>query len=296
VLRFRVNVNWRTIPGHVLAMITTVTTSLTTLIDPGTLATFSGDVRIIDCRARLGDPGFGARAFAAGHIPGAVQGDLDRDFASAPGPGGRHPLPDAQALLNRLRAWGIHNTTQVVVYDDMGGMFAARAWWLLRWLGHEAVAVLDGGLPAWAAAGLPTETASVEWPRGDFVRHQALTREVDAQGVLRHPTAARVDARAEERFAGIKEPIDHTAGHIPGAVCIPAAGNLDPNQRFLPGDQLAQRFKALGREVICYCGSGVTAAHNILAMRIAGLEEPLLYAGSWSEWIEDRTRPIATGP
>jgi len=293
-VRFRATVNWRTIQP--------MTTPFTTLIESATLADLagpskmSGDTRIIDCRARLGDPGFGARAFAEGHIPGAVQGDLDRDFASPPGRRGRHPLPDAGSLVEQLRYWGVNTTTQVVVYDDMGGMFAARAWWLLRWLGHESVAVLNGGLPAWQAAGLPIETHWVEWPRGNFVRRSPLTRETDADGLLHNSTASRIDARAEERFAGLKEPIDHTAGHIPGAVCIPAAGNLDAAQRFLSPDQLAQRFKGLGRELICYCGSGVTAAHNILAMRVAGLDEPSLYAGSWSEWIEDKTRPIATGP
>ncbi|MBM4203276.1 MAG: sulfurtransferase [Gammaproteobacteria bacterium] len=274
-----------------------MTSRFNTLIEPAGLADLLGAAsaaRIIDCRARLGDPGFGARVFAEGHIPGAVLGDLDRDFAAAPGNRGRHPLPDPNGLLERLRGWGINTTMQVVVYDDMGGMFAARAWWLLRWLGHDAVAVLNGGSPAWLAAGLPLETQVANWSRGDFARRPALTREIDAAGLLNNSTASRVDARAEERFAGRKEPIDHTAGHIPGAVCIPAAGNLDATQRFLSRNELAQRFNGLSRELICYCGSGVTAAHNILAMRIAGLDEPTLYPGSWSEWIEDKMRPIAT--
>ena len=268
----------------------------TTLISSLELAGLMPAAAVIDCRARLGDPGFGARVFAEGHIPGAVRGDLDQDFAAPPGKAGRHPLPDADALAARCRDWGIDDTTQVVVYDDMGGLFAARAWWLLRWLGHEAVAVLDGGWPAWQQS-VGTVVQDLRTPgRGRFTRRPALTRNVDAATLLARPAAGLLDARAEERFTGQKEPIDHTAGHIPGARCLPATGNLGPTQHFLPAETLRSRFEGLPEDVICYCGSGVTATHNILAMRIAGLPEPALYAGSWSEWIEDPARPVATGP
>lgn len=272
-----------------------MTTRHTTTLSVDALISLREDVRIIDCRARLGDPGFGIRVFAEGHIPGAVQGDLDRDFAAPPGRAGRHPLPDAATLLESCRAWGIEDSTPVVVYDDMGGLFAARAWWLLRWLGHETVAVLDGGLRAWTDAGHPLETQLNPYPRGAFSRRAPLTREIDAATLLSDPPAQLVDARAEERWAGIKEPIDHTAGHIPGAACLPATGNLDSNQRFLTPGELRARFAGVTPDdVVCYCGSGVTAAHNILAMRMAGFPEPRLYPGSWSEWIEDPARPVAT--
>ena len=177
----------------------------------------------------------------------------------------------------------------------MGGMFAARAWWLLRRLGHAEVAVLNGGWQAWLALHAPCESQSMSPARGNFTRRSPLTRQTTAEELLRRSPAVLLDARAAERFAGIKEPIDHTAGHIPGARCLPATGNLGPDQRFLSAADLKQRFADVGDDCVCYCGSGVTAAHNILAMRIAGLPEPALYPGSWSEWIEDPTRPIATG-
>ena len=251
--------------------------------------------RVIDCRARLGDLDFGQRAYRESHIVGAVHGDLDTDFAAAPGRHGRHPLPDLDHLVQRCREWGINNSTQVVAYDDMGGMFAARAWWLLRRLGHADVAVLDGGWQAWLALPGACEATSISPTLGNFTRRPPLTRETTAEDLLRRSPDVLLDARAAERFAGIKEPIDHQAGHIPGARCLPAAGNLMQDQRFLSVAALKERFAQVTDDCVCYCGSGVTAAHNILAMRIAGLPEPALYAGSWSEWIEDPTRPIATG-
>lgn len=272
----------------------------TTIIDTATLSGRLRDIRVLDCRARLGDPGFNARAHAEGHIPGAVRADLDTDLAGAPGKSGRHPLPDAEALVARCRYWGIDDTTQVVVYDDMGGMFAARAWWLLRWLGHDAVAVLDGGWQAWLKHGGSVENHTPGFAPGKFTRRQALTKVLTAADVLSRITSSAhagtlIDARAEARFRGEQEPVDHTAGHIPGAICRPATGNLDAQQCFVSPAELAERFSGLNGEIICYCGSGVTAAHNVLAMRIAGLPEPALYPGSWSEWIEDPARPIAKG-
>ncbi|MCP5181381.1 MAG: sulfurtransferase [Pseudomonadales bacterium] len=267
-----------------------------TLMTAQALAEGLPDIRVLDCRARLGDPGFGARVFAEGHIPGAQRADLDRDLAAAPGKAGRHPLPDADALVARCREWGIDDAMQVVVYDDMGGMFAARAWWLLRWLGHDAVAVLDGGWSAWLAAGGTVQQHTATLAPGHFTRRTALTRTVSASDLLAAPPHLLLDARAPERFEARAEPIDRIAGHIPGARCVPASGNLDASQHFLPASALRARFPAMTPDCVCYCGSGVTAAHNILAMRVAGWPEPALYPGSWSEWIEDPDRPVATGP
>ncbi|MFM8356624.1 MAG: sulfurtransferase [Gammaproteobacteria bacterium] len=266
----------------------------TTLISAAELAaqlTTAGNLRLIDCRARLDDGGFGARAYAAGHLPGAVYGSLDHDFAAPPGTGGRHPLPDPDALAHRLGAMGISDDDQVVVYDDLGGAFAARAWWCLRWLGHAAVAVLDGGLPAWRG---PLETAGSAPLPGNFSRRPSVTRIIYADTILAAlPTLALIDARALARFEGREEPIDPVAGHIPGAACLPFQGNLAPDGRFLPAERLAERFAEQGTDPVCYCGSGVTAAHNVLAMRIAGRPEPRLYPGSWSEWIRDPARPCS---
>jgi thiosulfate/3-mercaptopyruvate sulfurtransferase len=261
----------------------------TTLISAATLAHNPEALRILDCRTRLGDPSFGPRAYADGHMPGAQYASLDDDFAAPPGAGGRHPLPDRQQLRDRFQAWGINDADQIVVYDDAGGAFAARAWWCARWLGHEAVAVLDGGFSAWTG---PLSQSQAVVDRGTFSIRPPLTRETDAASLLAglHRTAM-VDARTQARFDGIEEPIDPVAGHIPGAVCRPFQGNLDAAGRFLPAAQLAQRFADLPDEVVCYCGSGVTAAHNVLAMRVAGRPEPILYPGSWSEWIQDPSRP-----
>jgi thiosulfate/3-mercaptopyruvate sulfurtransferase len=246
-------------------------------------------LRILDCRTRLDDPAFGARAYAEGHIPGALYANIDAEFAAPPGAGGRHPLPSPAALQARLRAWGIDDDDQIVTYDDAGGPFAARAWWCIRWLGHAAVAVLDGGLGAW------TDALTREIPRppaGNFSIRPSLTRTIDADGLLARLGAADlIDARARPRFEGREEPIDPVAGHIPGAACLPFQENLGPGGRFRSPAELAERFAGHGGETIAYCGSGVTAAHNILAMRIAGLPEPVLYPGSWSEWIRDPARP-----
>lgn len=247
--------------------------------------------RILDCRGRLSDPAFGAAAYAERHLPGAVHADLDRDFASAPGNGGRHPLPEPEILAAKLRAWGVNDVDQVVVYDDAGGAFAARAWWCLRALGHPATALLDGGFDAWPG---PWSSARPTTEPGDFSIRPALTRTIDADTLLEHlGTYTLIDARSRERFDGIAEPIDPVAGHIPGATCMPFQENLDADGRFKPPQALQARFAGLSADVVCYCGSGVTAAHNVLAMRIAGLPEAILYPGSWSEWIVDPTRPRA---
>jgi thiosulfate/3-mercaptopyruvate sulfurtransferase len=260
----------------------------TTIIDALSAIELGDSVKYLDCRASLADPEAGRRAYEAGHIGGARYLSLDHDLAAPAGEGGRHPLPPADALADRLRSLGIHDDDQVVGYDDAGGAFAARAWWCLRWLGHEAVAVLDGGLEAWPA---PLSTEIPRPGRGNFSVRESLTRTIDV-----HSLAAAldeyvlIDARAEPRFNGEQEPIDPVAGHIPGAICRPFQDNLDRAGRFRSPDALRDRFPP-GDNVVCYCGSGVTAAHNVLAMRHAGLGEPILYPGSWSEWIRSDDRP-----
>ena len=257
--------------------------------------------RIVDCRATLGDPDAGPRAFAAGHVPGAVHAHLERDLS---GPivarfTGRHPLPEPHVLAAWLGANGIGNATQVVAYDADTGAFAARLWWLLRWLGHRAAAVLDGGFAAWRAAGHPVELAATTPARARFDVRAPLERTIEAAEIVRRGSELRlVDARARPRFRGDEEPIDRVAGHIPGATSLPFDGNLAPDRRFLDRAALARRFAPLvgaGADVVCYCGSGVTACHDVLALRHAGYSDGVLYAGSWSEWIQDPSRPIARG-
>ena len=271
-----------------------------TLIEAETLLAQHGSTRycIVDCRASLGDPAAGRRAWEAGHIPGAVHADLETDLSGPVNRGktGRHPLPDPAILGATLGRWGLDGEMQLIAYDDNGGAFAARLWWLARWLGHRAVAVLNGGLATWREAGGALSTASVLPDPKRFVRGPALTRTVDAADMLHLADTALLDARAEARYAGRSEPIDPVAGHIPGAICASFEGNLDTNGRFLPAAALRARFLDLlaGRGgAACYCGSGVTACHNVLALNIAGFPEPALYAGSWSEWITDPRRPIA---
>lgn len=261
------------------------------LIDVESMRRLDGGLRIFDCRADLGDPDGGRRAYCGGHIPGALHADLDRDLAAAPGAGGRHPLPDRAGLAARFAAWGANAGDQLVFYDDAGGAFAARGWWLARWCGHAAAALLDGGLDAWPGA----LTTRVPVPKpGEFPLRPALTRTVSAAEIVDRAGAfSLIDARAQRRFDGLEEPIDSVAGHIPGAHCRPFQDNLDARACFRPAARLRERFAGLAENPVCYCGSGVTAAHNVLAMRVAGFDEPALYPGSWSEWITDPERPIA---
>ena len=262
-----------------------------TVIDVDALWALDDQVRLIDCRARLGDLGYGRRAYEQGHIPGAQHGDLDRDFAAPPGPKGRHPLPDRAALAKRFADWGVNDDDQLVFYDDAAGAFAARGWWLARWCGHEAAAVLEVGIGAWPGS---LATGSPVAKRGNFSLRTPLTRTVGVAEIAANPAALiLIDARTQRRFDGLDEPVDPVAGHIPGAHCRPFQGNLDDAGRFLPAAQLRERFASLADHAVCYCGSGVTAAHNVLAMRLAGFGEPALYPGSWSEWISDPERPIA---
>ena len=250
------------------------------LADPG--------LRIVDVRWYLGRPGDGRRAYEAGHLPGAIHLDIDRELTASEGPG-RHPLPDPRRFAAQLGAVGIGDRHLVVAYDDVGGWVAARLWWMLDDLGHARVAVLDGGIGAWVAAGHPLTTAEPAWPPEELRLAGQWTRTVDLAGLReRLGTAVLLDARGAPRYRGEVEPIDAYPGHIPTAVNAPTDGNLTPDGRFLPAEALHARFAGLGaageRDVVTSCGSGVAACHNALAMRIAGLRDPLLYPGSYSDW------------
>jgi thiosulfate/3-mercaptopyruvate sulfurtransferase len=257
-------------------------------------------VTLLDVRWKLAGPP-GRDLYQQGHIPGAVFTDLDRDLAAAPGPGGRHPLPTAADFTAAMRRAGVGGDRLVVVYDDVDSTAAARAWWLLRYFGHSAVRVLDGGFRAWTAGGYPVEQGAARpGPPGDFTARpgQLPLLDADAAADLAR-TGLLLDARAGERYRGESEPVDPVAGHIPGAVSAPTSENVNPDGTFRPAAELAARFRGLGatgeRPVAAYCGSGVTAAHEVLALTLAGIPAAL-YAGSWSEWITDPTRPVATGP
>ncbi|MEY9872638.1 thiosulfate/3-mercaptopyruvate sulfurtransferase [Streptacidiphilus sp. MAP12-33] len=256
---------------------------------------------LLDIRWSLGGPP-GAEEYAKGHVPGAHYVDLDRELASAPGAAGRHPLPAPGVLQAALRRAGVRADREVVVYDAATSMSAARAWWLLRWAGHDRVRVLDGGLQAWTEAGHPLSLTEPAPEPGDFTVVPGAMPTTDGDGAgawADGPSRVLLDARAGERYRGETEPVDPRAGHIPGATSAPTSDNVDASGRFLPPADLATRFRALGvredTEIAVYCGSGVTAAHEALALELAGLRSTL-YPGSWSEWSADASRPAATGP
>lgn len=276
--------------------------SHTTLVDTALLAAHVDDPgwRVFDCRHQLTDAEAGARAYAAGHLPGAFFLHLDRDLAAPPdGSNGRHPLPDSALLAGKLAAAGVSRETQVVAYDDAGGAFASRLWWLLRWLGHRSVAVLDGGIDRWLAEGraitaeLPQSAAATF--RVDLRERPATAQEVfDA---LASPGFCLLDARSADRFRGENETLDAVAGHVPGARNRFYRDNLAADGCFRSAAALRAEFLALlagdpAERAIVSCGSGVTACHHLLAMEIAGLHGARLYAGSWSEWCSDPRRPI----
>lgn len=261
---------------------------------------------ILDCRFALEDADYGQRSYAEGHIAGAHFTDLERDLSGpvVKGETGRHPLPGPEQLIERLRGWGVDDDSQVVLYDDGPGAFAARAWWLLAWLGkRSAVFILDGGLKAWHAAHLPLSLDSPDKREGHFNGEPDQDLLIDAEQLassLGQPELTLLDARALARFRGEVEPIDPVAGHIPGAQCAAFSDNLGPDGRFLAPEQLRERFEAklAGREpeqLVAYCGSGVTACHNLFALALAGYPLGRLYAGSWSEWINQPQRGVATG-
>ena len=255
----------------------------------GWLATHVDDpsIRVVDLRWYLGRPGDGRRAFHAGHIPGALFLDLDADLVAPEGPG-RHPLPRPDVFASRLADAGIGDEHLVVAYDDVGGWVAARLWWMLDDLGHDAVAVLDGGYPAWVAAGLPVETAVRHYPATSLSLASAWRNVVDRDGLrARLGSVTLLDARGAPRYRGEVEPIDPVAGHIPTARSAPTDGNLAADGAFLSPSELAARFGRLGAgegEVVTSCGSGVSACMHALAFRVAGLPDPILYPGSYSDW------------
>ncbi|MFZ4498390.1 MAG: sulfurtransferase [Burkholderiales bacterium] len=278
----------------------------TPLITPQALHARLGErsLRVVDLRHDLMKPGAGRAAWQVGHIPGALHLDLDADLSGPKtGRNGRHPLPDPLEFAQVLGRAGIGDADEVVVYDDAGGAFAARLWWMLRWLGHDAVSVLDGGWQAWTAAGLPVSVDAPASIPAVFTPRVPRPWTVDADTVaagLADASLMVVDARAPERFRGEVEPIDPVGGHIPGARNRFMKTNLDDSGRFKPAATLRAEFEALlgGRsadQLVCQCGSGVTACHNLLAMAVAGIEAARLYPGSWSEWCSDPARPVATG-
>jgi thiosulfate/3-mercaptopyruvate sulfurtransferase len=279
---------------------------LTTLVDTETLSQHLDDPRwvVVDCRFVLTDPGAGRRLYQAGHIPGARYAHLEDDLSSPVTPtSGRHPLPPPGTLAEKLGRWGIDKTRQVVVYDDTFGAMAARLWWLLRWLGHEACALLDGGFPKWRREGraVTQDAPRIAITQFHPVINDAMWVDTDQVGALLGAHGhLLMDARAEERFRGEVEPLDKVAGHIPGAVNMPYEDNLDFSGEFMSDEALREHYLAVlngvaPEKVVQMCGSGVTACHNILAMEHAGLAGAKLYAGSWSEWITDPARPVAKG-
>lgn len=271
---------------------------MSALVTASELAAMSPRPALLDVRWALGGQP-GREEYERGHIPGAVFVDLDTELAAPAGRGGRHPLPDRAGFEAAMRGAGVRGDRTVVVYDAASSMAAARAWWLLRYFGHEDVRVLDGGFAGWVAAGYAVSTSGLPPAPGDFEAQPGGMPVIDASGAL--PLAARgmlLDARAPERFRGESEPIDPVAGHIPGAVNAPTSANVGSEGGFLRAVELRERFESLGVadgvEVGAYCGSGVTAAHEVLALELAGFRAAL-YPGSWSEWITDPSRPVAGG-
>jgi len=259
--------------------------------------------RIVDCRYNLMETDEGLSLYQMEHIPNAVYAHLARDLSSpASNNSGRHPLPDAEQFILTLEAWGIDNRKQVVVYDDAGGSFAARLWWMLRWLGHESVAVLDGGYSVWKQQGLPTTNTIPHFDPTTFTGNPDMGMLVNSDALQEHlgnSTVLLIDVRDPQRYSGQEEPIDNIAGHVPGAINIPWKNNVANNGMYLPRAQLHDQYSKLledaaGKDIVFMCGSGVTACHSLVAMEYIGITGAQLYPGSWSEWITDNNRPIAT--
>ncbi|WP_050479540.1 sulfurtransferase [Herbaspirillum rhizosphaerae] len=280
-----------------------------TLISAAELAAHAGDdnLLIVDCRHDLANPDAGLDAYRAGHIPNARFVHLDQVMSGAKTGSdgkfkGRHPLPERQDFIDAMRVIGVNANTQVVAYDAQGGMYAARLWWLLRWVGHVQVAVLDGGLPAWQAQGGAITTDMPAATRGDLQEQSSLVTAIDVAGVLDNLSSKAmtvVDARAADRYRGENETLDAVGGHIPGAKNRFFKDNLAADGRFKSPETLRAEWNAVidnPQTAIMQCGSGVTACHNLLALEVAGLPGAKLYPGSWSEWSSDSSRPVATGP
>jgi thiosulfate/3-mercaptopyruvate sulfurtransferase len=277
----------------------------TTLVSTDTLAAHAGAWTVVDCRFDLANDAWGQEQYAAGHIPGAVYASLNADLSGPrTGTNGRHPMPSDDALVATIRRLGITNDTQVVVYDQDSGLYAGRLWWLLRYAGHRAVALLDGGFTKWTAEGRPVRAGAETRPRSSFQASFDRSMLVTVEDVARRAGDGRtllVDARGPDRFEGRAETIDKVAGHIPGAQNRFYRSNLGPDGTMLGPDALRAAFTGLldgrdARDAVMYCGSGVSACHNLLAMEHAGLPGSPLYVGSWSEWSSNPERPIETGP
>jgi len=280
----------------------------TTLIQAGELLPHIDDPAwvLLDCRFSLADTGRGERDYQESHIPGAVYAHLDRDISGevVKGKTGRHPLPTIEKTVDIFSKFGIDENVQVVAYDDACGALAAvRAWWMLRWLGHDAAAVLDGGWQAWQKEGFPVHSGTETRQHKVFIarpRNDMLVTTEDVERMREDPSYLILDARARERYRGENETIDPVAGHIPGAVSVPYSSNLSTQGYFRPVDELRRHYQRVLGDIpaersTVYCGSGVTSIHNILAMLHAGMGESKLYAGSWSEWITDPERPVSAG-
>jgi thiosulfate/3-mercaptopyruvate sulfurtransferase len=280
---------------------------LTTLVSTEQLAALLDDPQcvVVDCRYDLANESWGVDQYRAAHVPGAVYADLGRDLSGRPdGRNGRHPLPGHDAIVTTFHRLGISDGSQVVAYDQNNGMFASRLWWMLRYMGHDATAVLDGGFAKWVAEGRPTRAGQETRTPGGFTGRPRAEMRVTANQVwarLGDPSMTLVDARAPNRYEGREEPLDRVAGHIPGARNHFFQRNLAPDGTFLSTAQLRQQFSDLlgstpPHQVTLYCGSGVTACHNLLAMEHAGMAGMKLFPGSWSEWSSDPDKPVATGP
>jgi thiosulfate/3-mercaptopyruvate sulfurtransferase len=261
-------------------------------------------LRLFDCRFDLGRPDAGRRRYEDEHLPGAIYADLNRDLSTpASRERGRHPLPAVPEFEARLRSWGVNADSEVVAYDDGNGMYAARLWWMLRWLGHDDVAVLDGGMRRWEQLGLPLAEQVPAHPPGNFVarpRMRCVVEAAEVAAAMDDPSVRILDARAPERYRGEVEPLDALAGHVPGARNHPFTTSLDGQGRMLPPDAVGAAFTASlagvpSERTIAMCGSGVSACHLLLALEHAGLRGARLYAGSWSEWTGDPHRPVRTG-
>jgi thiosulfate/3-mercaptopyruvate sulfurtransferase len=260
---------------------------------------------VVDCRFSLDDAERGRRDYLSSHIPGAVYAHMEKDLSGnrIPGKTGRHPLPEIPAFAQTLSSWGIDSGTQVIAYDDSTGFMAVRLWWMLNWLGHPHIALLDGGWASWVRSGMPTRSGMEYNSPKHFEPHEkpgALARADQVQQCADNPSYVILDARAAPRYRGEVEPIDPVAGHIPGAVSAPCDENVSPDGTLLPAEILRAHYEKMVNSVpienvICYCGSGITAAHNLFALAHSGLGMGRLYAGSWSEWIADPSRPIAVG-
>ena len=262
------------------------------------------NVRVFDCRFSLKDPQGGLKSYQQGHLPQAQFADMDTQLSSPMTPtSGRHPLPMPEDFMQQLQAWGVNNDTQIIAYDDMKGAFAARLWWMMRWVGHENVAVLDGGMEKWTEAGYTLTQDNVDFPAGNFTGAAKMEWLVDIDTVrseLEAGTITLIDARAADRFTAKDQQSDPVPGHIPGAKNLPFGGNLASDGLMKPSAEIKQRFDQIinensEREVVNMCGSGVTACHNLLAQAIAGMPPMKIFIGSWSQWIRDPARPVATG-